>query len=150
MNLEDGNATANIGLIEHHLAIKAPWAQQRRIKHIGTVGSCNDNNIRMFIKAIQFNKQLVERLLTFIITTHTRVVSLAAYSVNLIDEDDAWRMFFSLFKKIAHSRSSNTYAHLYKFTAANAVDSHISGSEFVEMFVGVGAARVRDLFKEAK
>ena len=26
----------------------------------------------------------------------------------------------------------------------------ISGSDFVEMFVGVGASRVRDLFKEAK
>ena len=26
----------------------------------------------------------------------------------------------------------------------------ISGSDFVEMFVGVGAARVRDLFKQAK
>ena len=27
---------------------------------------------------------------------------------------------------------------------------HISGAEFVEMFVGVGAARVRDLFRQAK
>jgi ATP-dependent Zn protease len=26
----------------------------------------------------------------------------------------------------------------------------LSGSEFVEMFVGLGAARVRDLFKQAK
>ena len=33
---------------------------------------------------------------------------------------------------------------------ANVPFFHISGSEFVEMFVGVGAARVRDLFRKAK
>lgn len=33
---------------------------------------------------------------------------------------------------------------------ANVPFFHLSGSEFVEMFVGVGAARVRDLFKQAK
>ncbi len=33
---------------------------------------------------------------------------------------------------------------------ANVPFFHISGSEFVEMFVGVGAARVRDLFEQAK
>lgn len=33
---------------------------------------------------------------------------------------------------------------------ANAPFFHISGSEFVEMFVGVGASRVRDLFTKAK
>src|SRR3989338_2815405 len=33
---------------------------------------------------------------------------------------------------------------------ANVPFFHISGSEFVEMFVGVGASRVRDLFAQAK
>jgi len=33
---------------------------------------------------------------------------------------------------------------------ANVPFFHISGSEFVEMFVGVGASRVRDLFNQAK
>ncbi|NQU83565.1 MAG: ATP-dependent zinc metalloprotease FtsH [Parcubacteria group bacterium] len=33
---------------------------------------------------------------------------------------------------------------------ANVPFYHISGSEFVEMFVGVGASRVRDLFEKAK
>ncbi|MBU6447786.1 ATP-dependent zinc metalloprotease FtsH, partial [Patescibacteria group bacterium] len=33
---------------------------------------------------------------------------------------------------------------------ANVPFFHMSGSEFVEMFVGVGASRVRDLFKKAK
>ena len=33
---------------------------------------------------------------------------------------------------------------------ANVPFFSISGSDFVEMFVGVGAARVRDLFAEAK
>lgn len=33
---------------------------------------------------------------------------------------------------------------------ANVPFFHLSGSEFVEMFVGVGASRVRDLFKNAK
>jgi len=33
---------------------------------------------------------------------------------------------------------------------ANVPFFNISGSEFVEMFVGVGASRVRDLFKQAK
>ncbi|MCK4851168.1 MAG: AAA family ATPase, partial [Phycisphaerae bacterium] len=33
---------------------------------------------------------------------------------------------------------------------ANVPFMHISGSDFVEMFVGVGASRVRDLFKQAK
>jgi ATP-dependent Zn protease len=33
---------------------------------------------------------------------------------------------------------------------ANVPFFSLSGSDFVEMFVGVGASRVRDLFKQAK
>ena len=50
-----------------------------------------------------------------------------------------------------------SYTHLGKTMLAKAVAGEasvpvfsMSGSEFVEMFVGMGASKVRDLFKQAK
>src|SRR5260370_38547364 len=96
------------------------------IKYMRADRGRDNSGMGLFIKAVQFNEQLVERLLSFVVATQTRIVTLAAYSVDLIDKDDAWRVVFSLFKEIAHSRSSNTYEHLHKFRAANAVESHVS------------------------
>src|SRR5258708_16414949 len=125
MHFKDGKANADIGFIEHHLAIEASWAQQGRIKHVGEVRGRDNNDIGLFIKAVQFNEQLVERLLSFVIATQTRLVTLAAYSVDLIDKDDPCRVVFSLFKEIPHSPSSNTYEHLHQFRAADAVESYV-------------------------
>ena len=52
MYLEDGKTAANIGFIEHHLAIKASRTHQGRIEDVRAVGSSYDNNVGLFIKAI--------------------------------------------------------------------------------------------------
>src|SRR6266487_575061 len=115
MHLKNGKTTANIGFIQHYLAIKASGAQKRGVEDVGAVGGSNDNNIGVFIKTVQFNKQLVECLLAFVIASRTQIVTMATHCVNLIDKHDTRRMLFCLFKEIAHSRSPDTYEHFHKF-----------------------------------
>ena len=56
MNFKDGETTTNVRFVEHYLPIKAAWAQQRMVKNIGAVGSSDDNNVGLFIKAIHLNQ----------------------------------------------------------------------------------------------
>src|SRR5713101_2750485 len=119
MDLKDGETATNIGLVEHHLAIKATGTQQRRIKDIGAVGGGDDNNIGLFIKAVQLNKQLIERLFAFVVAACTRTVSMTTNGVYLIDEDDAGCMLFGLFEKVAHTCRTNSDEHFHKFRSAN-------------------------------
>ena len=125
MHLKNGNAATNIGFIEHHLAIKTPWTQQRRVKHIGPVGGSDDHHVGLLIKAIQLYQQLVERLLALIIAPRARIVALAANRVDFIDKDDTWRVLFGLLKKVAHSRRADAHEHLDKLRTADAVESDV-------------------------
>ena len=48
-----------------------------------------------------------------------------ADSVNFVEENDAWRIFLGLLKQVAHTRSSDSYEHLYKIAAGYAKERHI-------------------------
>ena len=120
MNLKNGEATANIWFVEHDLAIKTSGAEQCRVQYIGAIGGCDNDHVRLFIKSIHLNKELIESLLSLVITSSSRTVPLAAYRVDFIDEDDARCMFFSFFKEVPYARCAYTDKHLNKFRATHA------------------------------
>src|SRR5687767_955020 len=48
-----------------------------------------------------------------------------ADGVNLIDEDDAWRILLALFKKVANTRGANAYKHLHKVGTRNREEGNV-------------------------
>src|SRR5690242_6884334 len=114
MDVQNSLATTNVGLIQHHAAIKAARAQQSGIKYIGAVRGRDDDNIGVLIKTIHLDKQLVQGLLTLVVATHTRVVALAANGIYLVNKHNAWCMLFGLFEEITHACRANTHKHFYE------------------------------------
>src|SRR5579883_2554712 len=108
MHLEDRNASANIG----------------PIKHVGAVRRCDHDHIGVRVKAIHLDKDLVQRLLAFVVGAAQPGSTLTANRINLIDEDDAGAIAFSLLEEVAHAARANADEHLHKFRAANAEEWH--------------------------
>ena len=114
MHVQNLLATTNIGQGDIHLTVKTPRAQQGCIKNIGAVGSSHHNHARIGFKPVHLNQQLVKRLLTLIIAAAQSGTTLATYGINLINKNDAGRIFLSVFKHIAHARCAYANKHFNK------------------------------------
>src|SRR5690606_20115124 len=110
---------------DHNLTIEAPRAQQRRIKHVGTVGGRDDDDTIVRLKTIHLYQQLVERLLALVVTTAQPGTTVTADGVDLINEDDARRMLFSLLEHVAHTAGADTDKHLHKVRTGNGEERHL-------------------------
>ena len=95
--------TANIRQRHDDLPVKAARAQQRRVKHVRPVSRCNDDNAFTAFETVHFNQHLVEGLFTFIVTTAQAGTTVPPNSIQLIDEDNARRLFFRLIEHVAHT-----------------------------------------------
>src|SRR5437667_12315226 len=49
---------------------------------------------------------------------------MTANRIDLIDEDDAWRVSLSLIEEIAHTRGTDTHEHLDEFRATDGKERH--------------------------
>ncbi len=111
MHFQNLFTTANIRQTDHNLAVETAWTQQRRVKYVRTV-SCRDNDDTFVtFEAVHLNQHLVQRLLTFIVTTTQACATLAAYGVDFIDEDDARCCLLSLLEHVTHTRCTDTHEH---------------------------------------
>src|SRR3989344_3226225 len=114
MQLQNLLAIIAIRQIEYHAAIKTSGTQKCRIKHIRTIRRCHHNYLLGWFKSIHLHQDLVECLLTFVISSTNTGSSHAPYRLNFINENNRWRRVLSKFKKIPHATCTNTHKHLDK------------------------------------
>ena len=67
---------------------------------------------------------MVQRLLALVIAATDAHTACAAYGVNFVDEHDARRVLFGLFKHIAHAACAHTHEHFHKVRARDGEERH--------------------------
>ena len=88
MDAKDRFTAVDIGITDHDLTVESTGSQECGVEDIGTVGRRDHDDALVCAEAVHLDQQLVERLLTLIVTAAETRASLAADSVDLIDEDD--------------------------------------------------------------
>src|SRR4029077_14724900 len=126
VDFEDGAATADVRTVEHHMAVEAARAEQRRIQDVGPVGRGDHDDVLVGLEPVHLDEELVEGLLALVVTTTEAGAALAADRVDLVDEDDARRILLGLIKKVANASRADADEHLDELGAADAEEGHPS------------------------
>ena len=118
--------TAVIRAIHHHLTVKATRTHQGLIQHVGAVGGRNDDDSGVAFKTIHLRQELVQGLLTLVVAAAKAGAALATDRINLIDKDDARRVFLGLLEQIANAAGTHTNKHLDEFRTGDREEGNAS------------------------
>ena len=106
------------------LTVKPARTQQCRVEHVFTVGRRDDDDALVGLKTVHLNQQLVQCLFTFVITTAHANTTCATNGVNLVDENDAGRVFLGLLEHVAHTGCTDTDKHFNEVRTGNRKERH--------------------------
>src|SRR5216683_4032927 len=93
MDRQNAFASPHVGAVDDNAPIEAARSQQRRIEHIRTVRRRDEDHALVRLESVHFDKELIERLLPFVVPAPEPGPSVPADSVDLIDEHDAGACF---------------------------------------------------------
>ena len=100
---EDRLAPFEVGTVDDDLAIEASRTQERGIEDVGTVGGRQEDDALLLVEAVHLDEELVERLLTFVVTAAEPRAAVTTDRVDLVDEHDGRRGVLRLFEQVAHA-----------------------------------------------
>src|SRR5262245_36196138 len=112
MDLQNALSTFQVRSIHDDLSIESPGSQQRRIENVRPIGGRDENDSVIRLEAIHLDQQLIERLLTLVVSAAETGAAMPPDGVNFVDEDDARRMRLALLEQIAHARRADADEHL--------------------------------------
>src|SRR5215831_17661687 len=86
-----------------HPAVKATWAEQGRVEHVGAVGSGEHYNVLALLKTVHLDQNLVKSLLALVMAAAHAAAAAASHGVDFVDKNNARRVLFCLCKQITNT-----------------------------------------------
>src|SRR5512134_156196 len=107
------------------MSVEPAGPKQGGIEHIRSIGCRQDDHRLMTAEAIQLGEDLVEGLLPFVVATAEARASYPPYTVELIDEDDAWRVLPRFVKQVPDASSTNADKQFDELRGGNGIEGHL-------------------------
>ena len=98
---EDLLASLEVGAVDDDLAVEAARAQERGVEDVGTVGGGDEDHAGLDVEAVHLDEQLIEGLLSLVVSTAETGAAMAADGVDLVHEDDGRCRGFRLLEQVA-------------------------------------------------
>ncbi len=149
MHLQNLGPALDVGTRHHDLAIETTGTQQRRVEDIRAVGCGDQDNALVRFEPVHLDQQLVEGLLTLVMAPAEPGAAMAADRVDLVDEDDAGRIFLALHEQVANTAGADPDEHFNKVGTGNREERHarLTGNGAPEQgLAGTGRADQQDTF----
>ena len=124
MHTQDLFAALDVGVGHGHLAVKTARTQQRGVQNVAAVGGRKDDHAFICLETVHLDQQLVEGLFTFVVATAVTGTTRTANGINLVDEDDAGRVFLGLFEHVAHTAGTDTHEHFHEVGPRDGEEGH--------------------------
>ena len=114
VHLEDLLTTDDVRQPDNDLAVKATWAEQRRVQYVRTVGGGNHDNAFVTLEAVHLYQQLVQCLLTLVVTAAHASATMAANGIDLVDEDDTGALLLGLLEHVTDTGGTHAHEHFHE------------------------------------
>ena len=125
MYLQNILTTLKIRQFNRNAAVKTARTKKCRVQGIRTVRRCQNDNAFLSIESIHLGKQLVQGLLTLVVSGESAAVTFFADGIDLIDKDDTRCFLICLLEQVTHLRSSHADEHLDKLRTGNGEERNI-------------------------
>ena len=115
MHFKDLHAVFKVREVDGDFPVESSRPEQCLIEDIRAVRRRHDDDIGVIVEAVHFGKDLVEGLFPFVVSSADSWGPLLSDGIDLIDEDDRWRLLFRFLEEIPHSSGADPYEHLHEF-----------------------------------
>ena len=125
VHLQDVDTALEIRKLDRYTTVETARTKQCRIQGIRLVRRRQDDDGLRAVEAVHLRQELVQGLLTLIVATHRTVATLLTDGIDLIDEDDARRLFLRLLEEVTYLRRTHTDEHLDELGAGDGEERNV-------------------------
>ncbi len=100
VHAQDLFAALDIRVGDRHLTVEPARTQQCGVQNVFPVGRGQNDDAFVGFKSVHFHQKLVQRLFAFIVTTAITCATMAAHGVDLVNEDNTWRVLLGLLEHV--------------------------------------------------